>query len=353
MTLTVPAPEPVPLRRRLVRAATWVAVVVLVWWAVTRLAGQVDWDDVGAAFDRLTWWTLVPLAVLLVVRQTLNAVPIALYVPGLGLWHATQNDLTAHVVATFAPPPGDLVLRVAQFRSWGVDPVRAMTGVTLNMATYYGVRLGAPVLGLAFLAADGVERRQWVFAAVCALVTAALVVAVVLLLRGDALAAAVGRTAGRLVRPLRRGVDPEAWAARVVEVRQTAADDLRRGVLRAVLALVVMLVVDASMLLLALRAVGVDAATLPALEVLAAFLLAYPLTILPMSGLGVVDAVLVGAWTLVAGVEHEGAIVAATVVWRVVTLGGALALGAVALGAWRWRGRGTPVDDGPHDDGPA
>jgi uncharacterized membrane protein YbhN (UPF0104 family) len=340
MTVTIPAVEPVPLRRRLGRAAVWVAVVAFAWWAVTRLAGQIDWDEVAAAFDRLTWWALAPMLVLLGARQTLNAVPIALYVPGLGLPRATANDLTAHVVATFAPPPGDLVLRVAQFRSWDVDPVRAMTGVTLNMATYYGVRLGAPVLGIALLAADGVERRQWVFAGICALVTAALVVALVLLLRGDALAAGVGRTAGRLARRVRRGVDPEAWAARVVELRQTASDDLRRGVLRAVLALVVMLLVDASILLIALRAVGVDAGALSALDVVAAFLAAYPLTILPMSGFGVLDAVLVGGWTVVAGDEHEGAIIAATLVWRVVTIAGAWVLGAIALGAWRWQLRG-------------
>ncbi|MDM7854151.1 lysylphosphatidylglycerol synthase domain-containing protein [Cellulomonas alba] len=345
-TVPVPAPEPVPLRRRLLRAAGWLAVVAFAWWAVTRLAGAVDWDEVAAALRRLSWWALVPMVVLLLVRQTLNAAPMALYVPGLGLWHATQNDLSAHVVATFAPPPADLVLRVAQFRSWDVDPVRAMTGMTLNMATYYGVRVGAPVLGLAFLAADGIERRQWLFAGLCALATAALGVAVALILRGDAFAAAVGRAAGRAGRLVRRGVDPEAWAARVVQVRQTAAGDLRRGILRAVLALVVMLLVDASILLVALRAVGVGEATLPTLDVLGAFLLAYPLTILPMAGLGVVDALLVGGWTVAAGTEHEGAIVAATLAWRVVTIGGTLLLGTLALVAWRWRARRRPPADG-------
>jgi uncharacterized membrane protein YbhN (UPF0104 family) len=137
-------------------------------------------------------------------------------------------------------------------------------------------------------------------------------------------------------------VDPEAWAARVVQVRQTAAGDLRRGILRAVLALVSMLLVDASILLVALRAVGVGEAVLPTLDVLGAFLLAYPFTILPMAGLGIVDALLVGGWTVVAGTEHEGAIVAATLAWRVVTIGGTLLLGAAALAAWRWRARRRP-----------
>jgi hypothetical protein len=69
---------------------------------------------------------------------------------------------------------------------------------------------------------------------------------------------------------------------------------------------------------------------------------------LPLAGLGVLDAALVVAYTETAGAAAEPEIVAALVVWRVVTLIGTLLLGALTFGWWRWqisRGRLAPADD--------
>ena len=88
--------------------------------------------------------------------------------------------------------------------------------------------------------------------------------------------------------------------------------------------------------------------------VVGAALLAYPLTILPMFGLGVMDAVIIASITEVAGVEYESALVGATVVWRVITLGGTLGLGALAMAWWRASTRlvdsATPNVEPPESD---
>ncbi len=63
------------------------------------------------------------------------------------------------------------------------------------------------------------------------------------------------------------------------------------------------------------RAVGVPADQLSAVPVLTAFLVAYPLTALFFSGLGVLDA--------------------AFLIWRVISLGVPLVLGALSLIAWK------------------
>ena len=87
---------------------------------------------------------------------------------------------------------------------------------------------------------------------------------------------------------------------------------------------------------------------------LGSFLVVYPLTALPLAGLGVLDATLVVAYTEVAGVAAEPAIVAALVLWRVVTILGALALGGISLGWWRWRvSRGPLQPNGPLPPEPA
>lgn len=71
---------------------------------------------------------------------------------------------------------------------------------------------------------------------------------------------------------------------------------------------------------------------------LAAFLLAYPLTLLPLFGFGVLDAALLGAWVTIAGPALEPAIVAGLVVWRVVGILGPLTLGLATLIWWRRSG---------------
>jgi uncharacterized membrane protein YbhN (UPF0104 family) len=77
--------------------------------------------------------------------------------------------------------------------------------------------------------------------------------------------------------------------------------------------------------------------------ILGAFLIAYPLTALPLAGLGVLDAALVVVFVDVAGVSLEPEIVAGFIVWRVITIGGPLLLGLLAL--WRWRAGGGETDE--------
>ena len=57
-------------------------------------------------------------------------------------------------------------------------------------------------------------------------------------------------------------------------------------------------------------------------------------------GLGILDALLVAAWTQVAGIEYEARIVAGLIVWRVFSLLVPMLLGVVALSWWR-RSSGT------------
>jgi uncharacterized membrane protein YbhN (UPF0104 family) len=63
--------------------------------------------------------------------------------------------------------------------------------------------------------------------------------------------------------------------------------------------------------------------------------MAYPLTLFPLMGLGILDALLVAAWTQVAGVEYEARIVAGLIVWRVFSLLVPILLGVIAVTWWR------------------
>ncbi|TNU76255.1 hypothetical protein FH969_03985 [Miniimonas arenae] len=327
------------VRRRVLRAAIWLVVAVFAWVALDRLIGRIDWTAVGNALGRVEPWMALPLLAMLLVRQVLNAVPLVYYVPGLSWGRSVQNDLAANVVATFAPPPGDIVLRIAMFRSWGLDPVRGMTGVTLNSFKFYAVRFLVPGLGLLLLTGYELSQRQYVLALASLLVAAAILGMLVAILSSQSLARRAGYWAGRLLRTFRRSTDPDAIGDRAVELRHQAADSLRRGLAPSLVALVGMTLADATILLLALRSVGVGPDTLPVTEILGMVLLTYPLTTLPLFGFGVIEAILIAAWTLTAGVLVEPSLVAATIVWRIVTILGTLAIGAVVLVVWRVRAR--------------
>jgi uncharacterized membrane protein YbhN (UPF0104 family) len=135
----------------------------------------------------------------------------------------------------------------------------------------------------------------------------------------------------------RAGVDAETWAEAVAGFRARMSTRLVRGLPPSLAALAAMVVTDGVLVLVSLRLVGVGASSLPLAIVLGSFFVAYPLTALPLAGLGVLDAALVVAYTETAGVAAEPEIVAALVVWRVVTLIGALLLGALTFGWWRWQ----------------
>lgn len=129
--------------------------------------------------------------------------------------------------------------------------------------------------------------------------------------------------------------DPGQWAATLARISTSSAETLHSGLWRAVAALVAMVVADGLLLLLALRFVGVGTDALTRVDVLSAFLLAYPLTLMPLFGFGILDAALLATWVTIAGTEHKPAIVAGLVVWRAVALLGPLVAGAGALTWWR------------------
>jgi putative heme transporter len=315
-----------------------VALVATV--VVVRLVGRVDWSEVGDALTHLAWWHAPVLLAVLVVRQVLNALPLALYIPGVSAYRATQNDQVAILMSTIAPPPSDIALRMAMFSSWGVPVAKGLAGTLMNTLTFYIVRFGAPAVGFVLLAATGQKAGLRWADLVSVAVSVGIFVGLMLVLRSEPLARRVGTTGGRLASRFRASVDPEAWAAACVQFRIDVAARFRRGFPRSLLALSAMLVVDLSMLVMSLRFVGLDTGEVPVVEVAVAYLFAYPFTLFPFSGIGIVDVLVLAAVVQSGGVEVEAAAVAGLVVWRVFTIGGPLALGALGLAAWR-RGAGA------------
>ncbi len=316
-----------------------VLVVLVCGWLASTFLGAIDWAAVGAALARLTPWQLLVLVAMLLVRQTLNALPLALFIEGLGAVRALLNDLVAALMAVVAPPPGDLVMRVAMFRSWGIDASRGLAGATMNMLAFYVNRFAAPVVGLLVLAGlSSGTHRVWPGVA-SGLVAVTIAVVVSMMVRQDRFAARFGRVAATAVGRFRSSVDPAVWERAATDFRGHVASGYRRAFPRSLVALTVMVLSDATILLLSLRFVGVSATEVPAYEVIGVFFLAYPLTLPPLMGLGVFDLALLAACMELGGTELEPEVVAALSVWRAVTLLGPVLMGGLTLLAWRRRAR--------------
>ena len=176
---------------------------VLVAVLVVRVIGAIDWAAVRGALTKLTWWQPIVLLAVVLVRQVLNALPLALYIRGVSTYKATLNDLGAILMSMIAPPPSDLALRVAMFVSWGVSAAKGLAGTLMNTLTFYVVRFLTPALGfLLLLVLDRPAGLRWL-EILFILVALAILAGILLVLRSEALARTVGTRAGQVVRRVR------------------------------------------------------------------------------------------------------------------------------------------------------
>ena len=329
--------------RRWARQVALLLLSAVVTWIVVGLVGEIDWAQVWDAVGRLALWQVPVLLVVLVVRQVLNASPLALFIETLGLKRAALTDQAAIMMSTVAPPPADMVIRLTMFHSWGIPATRGLAGAVMNSVTFYVIRFAVPVVGLVLVLASPAPYHAiygWLAIAGAA-VTLVLLAALWAVLRRERAAVWVAQTAGRWVRRVRPSVDSSGWADSAVTFRDHVSQRSRRGLPASLLALFVMVVVDGLLLSLCVRFVGVGPSEVPLVVVLGVFLVAYPLTLFPLAGVGVLDAVILAALVEAGGAVLEPELVAALVVYRVTTLLVPLAFGAVSMLWWR-RGRAAP-----------
>jgi uncharacterized membrane protein YbhN (UPF0104 family) len=316
---------------------------LLVTYTVVQLVGRIDWAAVWDALLHLTWWQPFVLLAVVVVRQVLNALPLALYIPGVSALRATVNDLGAILMSAVAPPPSDLALRVGMFNSWGVPTSKGLAGTVMNTLTFYIVRFSAPLVGFVLLALvdepAGLRLLDILFVGVAL----TILVGVLLVIRSEQLAIRVGTFAAGVAGKVRRQIDVAAWVRACVDFREQIASRFRRGFPRSLLGLFGMLLTDLVVLTLCLRFVGVPASDVPFVYIAIAYLFAYPFTLFPFSGVGIVDALILAAVVDVGGLEVEPAAVAGLVVWRVFTVAVPIVMGVAAVAVWRrgWLGDAT------------
>jgi uncharacterized protein (TIRG00374 family) len=327
-------------RRRLLDVLSLVVVVAVFGFVLPRI---IDYREVGSVLAGLGAVAIVALLALAVWNLVTYWLLTTAVLPHLSLRHAAAANLASTAVSNTMPAGAALGIGLTwrMFASWGVSAEQFALYSLVSGVWNQFVKLGMPLLALGLLALSGGAAAGLVTAAVIGgAVLAAALVAFGLVLRGDDLAARVGRLLQRaLAGPARlfHRPPPTRIAAGLVAFRADAAGTLQRRGLWITVTTVVSHLTLWLTLLACLRACGIGEDEVSWQRTLAAFAFVRLLTALPITpgGLGVVELGLTGA--LAAGLAGDGAsrVAAAVLLFRALTYALPIPLGFLALVWWR------------------
>jgi uncharacterized membrane protein YbhN (UPF0104 family) len=325
------------------------AVVFAIVWASRTL---VDWSQVWAAVIDMTWLELATLALAGAWNIATYLFVMMAAMPGLTYRDAFIVGQSSTAVAATLPAGSALGIGMtyAMYSSLGhsaaeIGLATVLTGIWNNF-----VKLGLPVVALAILAVMGQSTTAELAAAATGVGTLVVAVTVfALVLRSDRLAATVGDRMQRVVAPLLRWFrrDPGGpWSDTFISFRHRTIGLLRRRWHVLTIATVVSHLSLYVVLLLALRHMDVSDAMVGWAQVLSVFALTRLVTALPVTpgGLGVVELALTAGLVVAGG--PRAPVVAAVLIFRVLTLFVQVPIGLGCYVWWRASRAGTTAAAG-------
>jgi putative heme transporter len=345
------APVGASNRRRLaVRALLAVAVVAIVYLGL--LPKLVDIGQVGTTLRAMTWLELVTLLAAAAWNLGSYLLPQLAALPGLTPRQAALESHASTAVGNLLPAGQAVGLGVTWrfYTSYGFGRPEIALSLLVQGVWNNFVKLGMPIVALGLLVATGDAAGELAPAAVVGVALFLLALSGFAFgLSSDRRAARLGGALATAASPLRRLARRRgrpAWERGAVAFRTQAVALLRRRwhwlsltTLASHLSLFVVLV-------LALRHVGVAEAEVSWVEALAAFALIRLLSAVPVTpgGLGVIELGLAAALVLAGG--EEAPVVAAVLVFRMLTLLLPIPLGGLTWWLWRRAEGGSPVPAG-------
>jgi len=316
-----------------------VIVVAIFVYAIPKFA---DYGDVWNAMKTLTpieWGSLLVATVFNLYTYWL-ANQAAL--PGLRMSQSIVVTQTGTSVANTLPAGGAIAIGVtfAILESWGFTAGETTLFVGVTGIWNIFTKLALPVLALALLVITGHTYPALVGAAVIGI--AVLVVAVVLLtlvFKSKAMARRVGEFIGRVVsavlKPFRKGPITD-MGDKAVKFRKETIVLVSRRWLRLTWTTVLSQIALFFVLLLSLRHMGVSEQDVATVEIFAVYAFSRLLSSIPITpgGVGVIDLGYIAGLSAFDQGEHA-AIVAGVLVFRVLTYGIQIPIGAFTYFIWR------------------
>lgn len=335
-------PQPPRLKRRVVRVVGVLVILSIIGYSLfVVLPSQVNTAEVRSSLGALSVTDLAVLtAAGLLVMLCLGWGSKA-SLPGLTLYQGTESSATSQVTAFVVPPPGDMVVRFAMYRTYGFTDEESAAAVLIAMIARYTAVFFMPIIGLVLVLISGNGSASYLWWLIG--LSAVFFLLLTLLLRvvySDGAAHAVGRVLQR-------------WATRIIHLfRRTPPTDLEDSVLafshrvrgtlttnyRGIAAANLSWgLANALVLLLAVRFSGLDATALTVTETVLLAGAAMALNSIPIpGGFGITEAGLLAIASFSTS-EETAAFTAALFLYRVFTWLLPMPVGGAAFLAWRWR----------------
>jgi putative heme transporter len=336
-------------RRMLGGVATAIVVGAVFVFVLPRIA---DYRDVWDVIKGLSWQDGLLLLGATVLNIATFPPPWMVVLPGLGFRQALVLTQASTALSMISPAGAAVGMAgsYSMLRSWGFGAGSVALAVAVTGIWNQFANLAFPIVGLALL--TGIDEEH------PALRTAALIGLSVLVVAIAAFAFALSkprrarrigdlaaRGTSRVLRLLRR--EPVGWGGdELAAFRGRALGLLRRRWHVLTAATLVGHLTVFLLLLVCLRAVGVSAVEVSWIEAFAAWALIRILGALPLTpgGVGIVELGLSGA--LVAFGASNADAVAATLLYRSLTVLPTLALGLLAAVTWRSHHPGDRLGSG-------
>ena len=301
----------------------------------------VDFGEVWATMRAMTWLELATLAALAAWNQATYVLVEMSARPGLGFGQALKITQTSTAVTNTLPGGAALGagLQSGMYVSYGFAPPDIAISLTLTGTWNTFAKLGMPIVALALLAVGGQANGGLVAASVIGLgILVGAILAFAMVLRSERGASVVGRRLGALVsfmaRLFGRSARPD-WATAAVDFRRRIIELLRTQWAALTVATLISHITLYLVLLLALRHVGVSNDSVSWQQAFASFAFVRLLSAVPITpgGLGVVELGLTA--TLVAAGGEEALVVAAILIYRLLTFVLPIPIGAISYLLWQ------------------
>jgi putative heme transporter len=316
-----------------------VIVIAIFVYAIPKFA---DYGDVWNAMK-----TLTPIESLSLLAATLfNLFTYWLAnqaaLPGLRLSQSVVVTQTGTSVANTLPAGGAIAIGVtyAILESWGFTAGEATLFVGVTGIWNIFTKLALPVLALALLVLTGNTYPALVGAAAVGIaVLAGAVILLALVFKSKAMARRVGEFLGRVVsavlKPFRKAPIMD-MGDRAVKFRKETIVLVERRWLRLTWTTVLSQIALFFVLLLSLRHMGVSEQDVATVEVFAVYAFSRLLSSVPITpgGVGVIDLGYIAGLSAFKEGEHA-AIVAGVLIFRVLTYGIQIPIGAFTYFVWR------------------
>ena len=334
-----------PVAKRSIQAAVSLVIVVAIFaYAIPRIA---DYSAVWATISDLTPLELSTLLAATVFNLFTYWLANMAALPGLRLWPAAVVTQTTTSVANTIPAGGAVALGLTYtiLHSWGFDATAITLYIGVTGIWNIFMKLGLPIISLALLAITGQANPALVVGAVIGLFALGIAVGLfAFALWKKEFARRIGERLGKIVSWFRRLLRREpvtTWGEQAIAFRKRTIVLVERRWIRLTVTTVLSHLALWFVLLLCLRDVGISEQEVSSLQVLAVFAFGRLLGALPITpgGLGVIELGYIGG--LVSAGGNHAQVVAAVLLFRVLTYGIQIPIGGFTYLVWRgkksWR----------------